>query len=99
VLARQGGNNENYITERKENMIEVKVNSGNVKIKRVQGNSVGIMAELCCLVKAVCMSFCEDEKDSEEMTRAMVSAIADALVQHEDLLQGRKLEDNENADF
>lgn len=80
-------------------MIEVKVNSGSVEIERVQGNGVGIMAELCCLVKAVCMSFCQDEKDSEEMTRAMVSAIADALLQHEDLLQGEKLEDDENADF
>lgn len=80
-------------------MIEVKVNSGNVEVKRVQGTGIKIMADLCCLVKAVCMSFCEDEKDSEEMTREMVLAIADALAQHEDLIQGEKLEDDENADF
>ena len=80
-------------------MIEEKVNSGNVEIKRVQGTGIRIMADLCCQGKDVCMSFCEDEKDSEEMTREMVLAIADALAQHENLIQGEKLEDDENADF
>ena len=72
-------------------MIEVKVNNGIVEIK--------IIADLCCLVKAVCMSFCEDEKGSEEMTREMVLAIADALAQLENSIQGEKLDDDENADF
>lgn len=61
-------------------MIKSEVNKGHVYIKEIEGNGLTIMSELCCLVKAVCMGFCEDEKDSEGMTSRMILSVADALI-------------------
>lgn len=80
-------------------MIKVHVNSGNVTIKEAEGTALILMAELCCIVKAVCTSFCEDEENSEEMTKAMILGVADALRYKEENGGGADLEDDENADF
>lgn len=78
-------------------MINVNVNSGKVVIKCAEGNAVTLMAELCCIVKAVCKAFWEDEENSEVMESKMIAAIANALKSREE--RGANLEDDENADF
>ena len=78
-------------------MINVNVNNGKVVIKHAEGTAVTLMAELCCIVKAVCTAFCEDEENSEEMLRRMVLTIAETLKTKEE--RGADLEDDENADF
>lgn len=80
-------------------MIKVVVNRGNVDIAEVCGNGLTLMSELCCLVKAVCTAFCEDEKDSREMTREMVLAVANALAHHEKNMEAVKNENDEKTDF
>ena len=78
-------------------MIKVEANNGKVVIKHAEGTAVILMAELCCIVKAVCTAFCEDEENSEEMLRNMVLTVASALMTKEE--RGADLEDDENADF
>lgn len=80
-------------------MIKVVVNRGNVDIKEICGNGLTLMTELCCLVKAVCTAFCEDEEDSKELIKEMVLAVADALEHHEKLMEAVKTENDEKTDF
>lgn len=78
-------------------MIKVIADNGKVTIKHAEGTAVILMAELCCIVNAVCTAFCEDEESGEEMRREMILTIADALESKEK--RGADLEDDENADF
>ena len=80
-------------------MIKAEVNKGNVDIIEAEGNGLVLMSELCCMVKAVCTAYFEDEEHSKEMTRRMVLAVADALKVGEESMQADKCEDDENADF
>ena len=80
-------------------MIKAEVNGGNVNIKDAKGNGVVLMSELCCLVKAVCIAYSEDEIDSKGMAREMVLLVADALKQGEEIERGADFEDDENASF
>ena len=81
-------------------MIKVEVNKGYVDIKELSGTGINIMSELCCLVKAVCQGYCEDEDNSKEKCSHMVLAVADALEFAEKTgFVGKKIEDDENADF
>ena len=79
-------------------MIKVEVNNGHVDIKYAEGTPFTLMAELCCIVKAVCSSWCEDEEYSEKMTSTMILKIADTLKLCEQMKWGDDLEDDENAD-
>ena len=83
VLARQGANTENHITERKENMIKVKGEKGYVHVDEMEGNLGQIMSELCCIVDAVCTGFCSDEPEQikDYMRTKMIRTIAEALIE------------------
>ena len=61
-------------------MIKVKVNRGKVDIEEMEGNGVNLMSEACCIVKAICTAFCEDETDKESMTKDMIFTIAKTLM-------------------
>ena len=80
-------------------MIKVVVNRGTVDIAEICGNGLTLMSELCCLVKAVCTAFCEDEEDSKEMTKEMILAVAEALEHHEKFMEAVKIENDEKTDF
>ena len=60
-------------------MIDVKVSNGKVEIKAVDGKTYKIMAELCCLVRAVCTACWEDVKNGNEITEQMILMVAKAL--------------------
>lgn len=80
-------------------MIKLTINKGNCDIHEISGNGLGIMSELCVIVKAVCTSFTEDEKDREELCSKMVLMVSNALKYGEHVKWGADLEDDENADF
>lgn len=65
-------------------MIKIEVNRGKVDIKEAEGNGFVLMSELCCIVKAICSAFCENEPDSKEMQSKMILSVAEALVAAED---------------
>lgn len=79
-------------------MIKVTANNGEVIVKRAEGTALILMTELCCIVKAVCTGFCKDEENSEELIKAMVISISDAL-RYVEIKRKVDLEDDENADF
>lgn len=60
-------------------MIDVKVSNGKVEIKAVDGRTYKIMAELCCLVRAVCSACWEDVKNGNEIAEQMILMVAKAL--------------------
>lgn len=78
-------------------MIKVIVDNGKVTIKHAEGTAAILVAELCCIVNAVCTAFSEDEEEKEVVRKAMVLTVADALKMAEK--RGADLEDDENADF
>ena len=80
-------------------MIKLEANKGDVNIIEASGDGYTLMAELCCIVKAVCTGFFKDEDNSKEMTKKMVLAVVIALKCAENIDWGADLEDDENADF
>lgn len=60
-------------------MIDVKVSNGEVDIKAVDGRTYKIMAELCCLVRAVCTACWEDVENGNKITEQMILMVSKAL--------------------
>lgn len=79
-------------------MIKVFVDNGVVTIKHANGTARILVAELCCIVNAVCTAFSEDEEEKEVVRKAMILSVADALKMAEEK-RGADLEDDENADL
>ena len=62
-------------------MIDVRVSNGKVEIREVNGKTTKIMAELCCIVRAVCVACWQDVENGDKITEQMVLMIAKALVE------------------
>lgn len=73
-------------------MIKVEVKRGAVDIKEAEGNGLCLMSELCCLVKAICTAYNEDESNKDELTSNMVLMVADALKYGEEIKWGAEYE-------
>lgn len=80
-------------------MIKLEANKREVNIIEASGDGYTLMAELCCIVKAVCTGYCKDRDKSKELTKEMVLTVAVALKCAENIDWGANLEDDENADF
>ncbi len=61
-------------------MIKVEVNRGDVHIEEISGRTPTIAAELCGIVRAVCIACWEDEENGAELTETMITLVSSALV-------------------
>ena len=62
-------------------MIDAKVSNGKVEIRQANGKTYKLMADLCCLVRAICEACWEDEEDGIEIAEYMILMTAKALTE------------------